>query len=1316
MSRFFFVALLLLSANFIKAQVGNDDCSTAIDLGTAPYCDLNVVFSNVNATPSDIPVADDKPSCYLSSNPIHDVWFTFVASDTIVDYALKIQGLTDGSNGPLTNPHVAIYRGDCTDELAELICFKVTNGDILLEANLLGLTAGATYFIRVFDYSDFGEPENWGVFNICIIKKPPSATIDQGFSNECAGSLYDSGGEDGDYGDNENYVYVICPNQVNKCITFTLDYYNLEGQKDFNTSDVLNFYDGNGINTNLITSISSGQFAPNTGGVNQTIVASSGCMTIEFISDASISFEGFAGSWKCTTGPCIPITPIAVDEDVVVDQIISTLGSDQAIITLDTLICAKGAYGIFNETDHSDLGIKRGIILTSGLASNAIGPNLQTFTTYGWGSEGDDDLDMLSSLFGDGSFSNDACVLELEIFATTDELRFEYTFGSEEYPEFVNNGFNDIFAFLISGPGIVGIPEIGNQDNIAIIPEDGTPIEINNVNFEKNWQYYRPNYDGKSIEYDGLTNDKIGSPKKSLTARSKVIPCNTYKLKLKIADRGDFSYDSGVFISSIRGANPTISINTGSNIGYFLEGCAIVGGEFIISIPEFLDKEVKYKVTISGTATLGIDYLLNMPDSITLSPGSPNLVFPVTPISDALVEGTETIIVSLSADFGCGDITLISYEAQLRETLFVEVNAGVDTIVACKGDSIQLTASGAKFYSWAPPVGISDPTIGNPKVAPQGDQTYVVTGTLDVCEDKDTIFIHIVEPSVEITTNDPTAFCGGDSITLTAVVNEPGGKLEWVPKNQFFDASNPVQTLFPFFDQIFTVTYSIGTCTVQDTLSVVVDFLSIPFFPITDTTICRGASFTLYNDFSFGQVVVTPTTYLDLSDPFNVISSPLADITYTIITTSQNAICADTTIIPVIVKQIDVSISNPDTVFLCLGDSVLLSATHSAGAFMWIPATGLADSSASTTFASPKVTTTYTAFVDNGECTFADKVVVKVDSLPNLPISRIPDKDKYCKGEIIALFSSSYSKSKYPKLKFIWENDASILKDLDNQNNAISAETAKYYFRTMTNGACSALDSVYVNVINPNLPLGFYDTIVCPYTPVTLIIQDTTIKNLGWSPPQFLDCSECLTPVATVGTTTLFTATAEVEGCPAQASVLVRTYPSYGTLIQVDTSGELAQGTTVTCTIITVPDISAGTEFTWYVNGVEQSGKGPVIQVVLTQPNNKIEVYFNTPQGCPAFHVIEIPTVPATYEIPNAFAPTGKNQYFRPVLKGLIQVLEFKVFNRWGQLVYDNQNTDGWNGTFKGSPAPAEVYIYLIRLHLPDGKVVVEKGDVTLLR
>lgn len=93
---------------------------------------------------------------------------------------------------------------------------------------------------------------------------------------------------------------------------------------------------------------------------------------------------------------------------------------------------------------------------------------------------------------------------------------------------------------------------------------------------------------------------------------------------------------------------------------------------------------------------------------------------------------------------------------------------------------------------------------------------------------------------------------------------------------------------------------------------------------------------------------------------------------------------------------------------------------------------------------------------------------------------------------------------------------------------------------------------------------------------------------------------------------------------------------------------------------------------------------------------------------------------PANLEvyIPNAFTPNGKNPLFKP--EGLsidYQKSTLQLFNRWGELVYENPIMEGWDGTEKnGQPCPTGVYYYQINIISTKDEKVTRKGFVTLLR
>jgi gliding motility-associated-like protein len=85
---------------------------------------------------------------------------------------------------------------------------------------------------------------------------------------------------------------------------------------------------------------------------------------------------------------------------------------------------------------------------------------------------------------------------------------------------------------------------------------------------------------------------------------------------------------------------------------------------------------------------------------------------------------------------------------------------------------------------------------------------------------------------------------------------------------------------------------------------------------------------------------------------------------------------------------------------------------------------------------------------------------------------------------------------------------------------------------------------------------------------------------------------------------------------------------------------------------------------------------------------------------------------------PNVFTPNGDgtNDFFNVIGNAEARVVGFRIFNRWGQQVYDNEYPDrGWDGSFKGKPQPTEVDYYQIEVQTPDGRWT-RQGDVTLVR
>ncbi len=195
---------------------------------------------------------------------------------------------------------------------------------------------------------------------------------------------------------------------------------------------------------------------------------------------------------------------------------------------------AAAASGYFTGGAADGLGIDSGVVLTSGFASNLQGSVNNSDGITGVNSyAGDADLNGLIP----GYTTHDATILEFDFTSIGEEAYFNYVFGSDEYNEYVDSSFNDVFGFFVNGA------------NVALIPGTSTPVAINNINNGDNAALYNDNDPSNGtptpfgLEYDGFT-DMFTASILNLT------PGETYHIKLAIADAGDYILDSGVFLQA----------------------------------------------------------------------------------------------------------------------------------------------------------------------------------------------------------------------------------------------------------------------------------------------------------------------------------------------------------------------------------------------------------------------------------------------------------------------------------------------------------------------------------------------------------------------------------------------------------------------------------------------------------------------------------------------------------------------------------------------------------------------------------------------
>lgn len=110
-------------------------------------------------------------------------------------------------------------------------------------------------------------------------------------------------------------------------------------------------------------------------------------------------------------------------------------------------------------------------------------------------------------------------------------------------------------------------------------------------------------------------------------------------------------------------------------------------------------------------------------------------------------------------------------------------------------------------------------------------------------------------------------------------------------------------------------------------------------------------------------------------------------------------------------------------------------------------------------------------------------------------------------------------------------------------------------------------------------------------------------------------------------------------------------------------------------------------------------------------------VSVSSPFGCVATDSILFnPEACCNVYFPTAFTPNGKNKVFRPIYSGYHRFSNFRVYNRWGQTVYESTTSEmAWDGRFNGEPQDMGVYYYFIKYDC-GGESRVTRGEVTLIR
>lgn len=566
----------------------------------------------------------------------------------------------------------------------------------------------------------------------------------------------------------------------------------------------------------------------------------------------------------------------------------------------------------------------------------------------------------------------------------------------------------------------------------------------------------------------------------------------------------------------------------------------------------------------------------------------------------------------------------------------------------------------------------------------------------------------VLDPNAaNLSISQDVAACPGSPFILEA----SGGSIyNWFPTDGLScsDCSNPTVVVNGPMTYQVEIT---GACFV-DTLSVDVAFMVIDAGE--DVILCEGETMPLGAQSNLVDVTWAWTgsagtlSCTDCANPIlNTIGLAAGD--YEFIATASTTDCSDMDTI--VVSVLDVSAPTYDiaeNTVLCQGDNIDIGGPATTGVnYTWTSSNGSLNSNDSNPNVTPTETTTYYLLATNTQCPnpVVDSVTISTVEAPVIPAL---NDETICAGEEVLILNIITA----PDITYQWTPIVGVGNPVLADNIFTPTETTTYTL-TATRGDC-VVEQSFTITVNPAPIITVEDVTICNGMGTTLTATANVPGTFTWQPGG--NIGGTLETGSLTQTTEYTVSFIDDNNCPAVEELVTVTVEDGVEITNLfaDPSGEIAQGNTTTLTVETNP--SDNLMYAWSTGGTTN----PEVVTPITLGGEIYSVTVTDQFGCSDTEQIQIAVTGPEYQTPNVFTPDGDglNDVFEIIINGQnIEVIEFKIYNRWGQKVHEGSGVDhGWDGRVDDKAAPSDVYAYIFVIELPTGERVSENGDLTLVR
>lgn len=637
-------------------------------------------------------------------------------------------------------------------------------------------------------------------------------------------------------------------------------------------------------------------------------------------------------------------------------------------------------------------------------------------------------------------------------------------------------------------------------------------------------------------------------------------------------------------------------------------------------------------------------------------------------------ETTASILIDAAGNY---NLTATSYAGcsnssgnlSISTTNFLGIDLGDDTSF-CAGGSVTFDAgAGFTSYTW------HDQTTGQTFTASVTGNYFVEVTDSSGCSGSDTVALTVFP-------NPFVLLDSADCLNSAFVLDAGSGFTSYL-----WNDNSTNQTLAVSTSGTYSVTVTdANNCSASDDTDISFSSATTALDLGNDVSGCEGFTATFDAGAGFVTYVwqdgsTAQTFFADTTGTFTVF-----------VTDSIGCFAADTVSLTVFPNP---TVSIADTV-VCDTINILLDAGSGFASYLWD------DNSINQTravFASGNYSVTV---ADANTCTATDAAQITFASSSTV-INAEPDTS-VCAGATVQLSVTGGT-------TYAWSPNSSLANPNSSNPTATPTSTTTYYVSAVDTFGCAKTDSVIISVLPLLTAQAFADSILCFGESVQLTASGGT--EFIWFPAAGLSCADCADPVVSPQQTTTYNVAVSQSGyCNDDTvSVTVNVLPPLNA--GLDSVITIAQGAQITFT----PN-GGFVNYDWQAENWECAGCP-----TPTVSPNETTMYTLTvtdSSGCTSTQQVLLRVMndcEGNFFIPTAFSPNsdGHNDEFRILHQGDLQLIDFKVFNRWGEIVFETEDPNkGWDGVYKGVTQELAVFAYYARMTCGE-EVKTLIGNVTLV-